>query len=82
MSEPPISSPSSPVYVEQGGAAGVCAGGWDEKWTAKLRTVSESLPFGPLLAGESSEQGSGRVTSVRRPNFFAGLSTRVAIILG
>lgn len=66
-----MSSPSSLVYVEQGEAAGVRAAdlrhlpgpqedSWDEKWTAKLQAVNESLPFGPLPARESSEGGSGQ----------------------
>lgn len=70
-SEPQISSPSSLLYAEQGEAAGVHAAdlrhlpgpqedSWDEKWAAKLQAVNESLPFGLLLAHESSEQaGAG-----------------------
>lgn len=88
-SEPQISSPSSLLYVEQGEAAGVRAAdlrhlpgpqedSWDEKWRAKLQAVNEQLSFRLLLAHDSSEQGSGQGTSLRRLTFLLGLSKRVA----
>lgn len=53
---------------------------WDEKWTAKLQAVNESLPFGPLPARpvKAVKEAAGRVTSLRRLHFLAGLSKRVA----